>query len=102
MQLGLDRCGGKSSRRSLLVCWASGHDKARPRRRALMVSYTRAPPGLRLRRSRMTAASEPACPTSHSLRKPCYARRTVGGNMSADTLEKVITNAIHTAFIKYP
>jgi hypothetical protein len=50
----------------------------------------------------MTAASEPDHPTSHSLRKPCYAWRTVGGNMSADTIEKVITNAIHTAFIKYP
>jgi hypothetical protein len=50
----------------------------------------------------MTAASEPSRPTPHSLRKPCYAWRTVGGNMSADTIEKVITNAIHTAFIKYP
>jgi hypothetical protein len=50
----------------------------------------------------MTAASEPDHPTSHSLRKPCYAWRTVGGNMSAGTIEKVITNAIHTAFIKYP
>jgi hypothetical protein len=27
MQLGLDRFGGKSSWRLLLVCWASGHDK---------------------------------------------------------------------------
>jgi hypothetical protein len=57
---------------------------------------------LRLRPPGMTAASEPSRPTSHSLRKPCYAWRTVGGNMSADTIEKVITNAIHTAFIKYP
>jgi hypothetical protein len=28
--------------------------------------------------------------------------RQAGGNMSADTIEKLITNAIHTAFIKYP
>jgi hypothetical protein len=27
---------------------------------------------------------------------------TPGGTMSADTIEKLITNAIHTAFIKYP
>jgi hypothetical protein len=27
---------------------------------------------------------------------------TAGGKMSADTVEKLITNAIHTAFIKYP
>ena len=28
--------------------------------------------------------------------------KKAGGKMSSDTIEKVITNAIHTAFIKYP
>jgi hypothetical protein len=28
--------------------------------------------------------------------------RNLGGTMSAETIEKLITNAIHTAFIKYP
>jgi hypothetical protein len=28
--------------------------------------------------------------------------RNLGGTMSAETIEKLITNSIHTAFIKYP
>jgi hypothetical protein len=28
--------------------------------------------------------------------------KKAGGKMSSDTIEKVITNAIHRAFIKYP
>jgi hypothetical protein len=33
---------------------------------------------------------------------PSHSTQKAGGNMSSDTIEKLITNAIHTAFIKYP
>jgi hypothetical protein len=34
--------------------------------------------------------------------KPCYAEIEAGGKMSDPAIEKLIANAIHTAFIKYP
>jgi hypothetical protein len=43
----------------------------------------------------------PGCGTDPNQR-PCYTWSNAGVKMTAETIEKLITNSIHTAFVKYP
>jgi hypothetical protein len=59
----------------------------------------------RIQRSARSRRETPAS-ARRARRAPGKNRATLGkragGKMSSDTVEKLITNAIHTAFIKYP
>jgi len=66
-------------------------------------SSSREPRGYHRRRRPQDARhlKYPGCGTDPNHR-PCYTWSNAGVKMTAETIEKLITNSIHTAFVKYP